>query len=130
MGFLVGAAPDVDPKTFMDRPYLERTKVLSQFWIDYGFGSPKAIMVMYLSKLVLFYGCCGILAATLTSHMSPLHPGQWFDQPIFYEKAVIWTLLLETLGIAGSWGPLAGHMWPFTGGWHYYARKGAPDRGR
>jgi hypothetical protein len=125
MGFLVGAAPDVDPETFMDRPYLERTKVLSQFWIDYGFGSPKAIMVMYLSKIVLFYGCCGILAATLTSHMSPLHPHQWFDQPIFYEKAIIWTVLLEILGIAGSWGPLAGHMWPFTGGWHYYARKGA-----
>jgi hypothetical protein len=125
MGFLVGATPDVDPKTFMDKPYLERTQVLSRFWIENGFGSPKAIMVMYLTKLAVFFGIGGIVVATVTSHMSPLHPHQWFDQPIFYEKAILWTLLLETLGIAGSWGPLAGHMWPFTGGWHYYARLGA-----
>jgi hypothetical protein len=124
MGFLIGVAPEVDPETFMGQPYLERTRVLSKFWIENGFGSPKAIMVMYLSKLVLVFGCGGILAATLTSHLSPWHPGQWFDQPIFYEKAIIWTVLLETLGVAGSWGPLAGHMWPFTGGWHYYARVG------
>jgi hypothetical protein len=125
MGFLVGTVPEVDPETFMDQPYLERTKVLSRFWIENGFGSPKVIMVMYIAKLALFFGCGGILVATLTSHLSPWHPGQWFDQPIFYEKAILWTVLLESLGVAGSWGPLAGHMWPFTGGWHYYGRRGA-----
>jgi len=125
MGFLVGTAPEVDPETFMDQPYLERTKVLSRFWIENGFGSPKAIAVMYVMKLIVFFTGGGILVATLTSHMSPWHPSIWFDQPIFYEKAILWVVLLESLGIAGSWGPLAGHMWPFTGGWHYYSRKGA-----
>jgi hypothetical protein len=125
MGFVTGTAPPVDPETFMEKPYQERTKILSRFWIENGFGSPKAIMVMYLVKLVVFFAGGGILVGTLTSHMSPWHPSQWFDQPIFYEKAILWTVLLESLGVAGSWGPLAGHMWPFTGGWHYYARKGA-----
>jgi hypothetical protein len=123
MGFLTGDVPPVDPQTFTQRPYRERLKTLSQQWVDYGFGSPKAIALMYLLKLVVFFALGGILVGTLTSHLNPLHPGQWFDQPIFYEKAILWTVLLECLGIAGSWGPLAGHMWPFTGGWHYYARR-------
>ena len=31
-------------------------------------------------------------------------------------------MLLETLGLAGSWGPLAGHFKPMTGGFRYWAR--------
>ncbi len=82
----------------MEKPYLERTKVLSRYWIDYGFGSPKAIMVMYLMKLAVFFAGGGIVVATLTSHLNPLHPSAWFDQPIFYEKGILWTVLLECLG--------------------------------
>ena len=71
-------------------------------------------MVMYLLKLVFFYAVGGVLVGTLTSHLNPLHPSAWFYQPIFYEKAVLWTVLLECLGFAGSWGPLAGHFKPMT----------------
>ena len=37
---------------------------------------------------------------------------------------MLWTVLLECLGVAGSWGPLAGHFKPMTGGFRYYARPG------
>ncbi|MGA8718036.1 MAG: DUF3556 domain-containing protein, partial [Solirubrobacteraceae bacterium] len=73
---------------------------------------------------MFFYVVCGVLVGTLTSHLNPLHPSEWFFQPIFYEKAVLWTVLLECLGFAGSWGPLAGHFKPMSGGVHYYARRG------
>jgi hypothetical protein len=43
---------------------------------------------------------------------------------IVYQKLVLWTVLLECLGVAGSWGPLAGHFKPFTAGWRHYARPG------
>lgn len=124
MGFMTGNFPPVDPETFNDQPYRERLKALSRHWVDYGFGSPKVIMVMYIFKLALFFTVGGILVGTLTSHLNPLHPGRWFDQPIFYQKAILWTVLLECLGVAGSWGPLAGHFKPMTGGVHYYARPG------
>ena len=124
MGFMTGNFPPVDPATFMDKPYQERLKTLTRHWVDYGFGSPKVIMVMYLFKLVFFYAVGGILVATLTSHLNPLDPSEWFFEPIFYEKAVLWTVLLECLGFAGSWGPLAGHFKPMSGGVHYYARRG------
>ena len=124
MGFMTGNFPPVDPATFMDKPYQERLKTLTRHWAEYGFGSPKVIMVMYLLKLVFFYVVGGVLVGTLTSHLNPLHPSAWFFQPIFYEKAVLWTVLLECLGFAGSWGPLAGHFKPMSGGVHYYARRG------
>ena len=124
MGFMTGSFPPVEPATFMDKPYQERLKTLTRHWAENGFGSPKVIMVMYLLKLVFFYAVGGVLVGTLTSNLNPLHPSSWFFEPVFYEKAVLWTVLLECLGFAGSWGPLAGHFKPMSGGVHYYARRG------
>jgi hypothetical protein len=124
MPLMTGSFPPVEPETFVQQPYRERLKTLSRHWVDYGFGSPKVIVVMYLLKLVFFFAVGGILVGTLTSHLNPLHPSAWFNQPIFWQKAILWTVLLECLGVAGSWGPLAGHFQPMTGGWHYYGRTG------
>ena len=41
---------------------------------------------------------------------------EWWNQPIVYQKVVLWTVLLEAIGVAGSWGPLAGKVKPMTGG--------------
>jgi Transmembrane protein of unknown function (DUF3556) len=134
MGFMTGNFPPVDPEEFMQRPYRERLKTLSGHWADYGFGSPKVIATIYLFKLAFFFVLGGILVGTLTSHLNPLHPSAWFDEPIFYQKVILWTVLLECLGIAGSWGPLAGHFSPMTAGFRHYARPGTirlppwPDR--
>ncbi|MGX9080043.1 DUF3556 domain-containing protein, partial [Klebsiella pneumoniae] len=49
---------------------------------------------------------------------------QWWNQPIVYQKAIIWTMLLETIGVAGSWGPIAGKFKPMTGGILFWARPG------
>jgi hypothetical protein len=124
MGFMTGNFPEVEPETFLQQPYRERIKTLSRHWAEYGFGSPKVIATMYIFKLVLFFAVGGILVGTLTSHLNPLHPSAWFEQPVFYEKVILWSVLLECLGFAGSWGPLAGHFKPMAGGWHYYARPG------
>jgi Transmembrane protein of unknown function (DUF3556) len=114
--------PPVDPATFMQSPYRERTKALARHWAEYGFGAPKITAVIYIVKLLFFYMLGGVLVATLTSGLDPLHPAEWWKQPIVYQKAVIWTVLLECLHLAGSWGPLAGHFKPMTGGPRYYAR--------
>jgi hypothetical protein len=50
--------------------------------------------------------------------------GGWWDQPIVYQKLVLWTVLLETIDVAGSWGPLAGKTKPMTGGIRFWARPG------
>jgi hypothetical protein len=122
MGLTTADFPPVDPATFMQTPYRERTKTLARHWAEYGFGAPKITGVIYIVKLLFFYVLGGVLVATLTSGLDALHPAEWWNEPIVYQKAVIWTVLLECLHLAGSWGPLAGHFKPMTGGPRYYAR--------
>ena len=134
MGLTTGNFPPVQPAEFMRQPYRERIKLLARHWVDYGFGAPKITGLIYIFKLVFFFALGGVLVATLTSGLDPLHPASWWKQPIVYQKLVLWTVLLECLGVAGSWGPLAGHFKPFTAGWRHYARPGTirlppwPDR--
>ena len=124
MGLTTGNFPPVEPAEFMRQPYRDRTKVLTRHWVDYGFGAPKITGLIYVLKLVFFYALGGVLVATLTSGLDPLDPAAWWDDAIVYQKLVLWTVLLECLGVAGSWGPLAGHFKPFTAGWRHYSRRG------
>lgn len=105
----------------MQTPYLERIKVLSRHWVEYGAGLPKYITLVYVAKLIAFV-VCGVLISTLPSGLDPLDPAAWWDQPIVYEKLVIWTVLVEVLGVGGAWGPLTGHFKPMTGGVRYWVR--------
>ncbi|MDA0159897.1 DUF3556 domain-containing protein [Solirubrobacter ginsenosidimutans] len=122
MPLTTGDFPPVDPATFTQMPYRERLRTLSRHWAEYGFGAPKITMVIYIAKLLFFYVLGGALVATLTSGLDPLHPAAWWDDVVVYQKAVLWTVLLECIGVAGSWGPLAGHFKPMTGGIRYWAR--------
>jgi transmembrane protein DUF3556 len=120
MGLTTGTLPPIEPDTLYDLPYLERIKLLSRHWVEYGFGAPKIVPIIYIVKLLFCYIGGGYLVASATSGLSPLHPTTWWTEPIFYQKLVLWTVLLETLGVGGSWGPMAGHFKPFTAGWRVY----------
>jgi hypothetical protein len=122
MGLTTGNLPPVQPAEFMREPYLERVKVLARHWVEHGFDAPTITIPVYALKLLLLYALGGAAVATLTSGLDTLHPAEWWDAPIVYQKLVLWTVLLESVGIAGSWGPLAGHFEPFTAGWRHYAR--------
>ncbi|MDT7600066.1 MAG: hypothetical protein QOK26_2143, partial [Pseudonocardiales bacterium] len=125
MGFKTGDFPPVDLETFLDKPLLERTKALALHWVEYGFGSPRMIHTIYVAKVLVLYVLIGSFLASWTSGLGPLWDfGSWWSQPIFYQKMVLWTMLLEGLGVAGSWGPLAGKFKPMTGGVVYWARPG------
>jgi uncharacterized membrane protein YkgB len=125
MGFFKPHFPDVEPDTFLRKPLMERGRILAESWAEYGFPSPRMVHAMYILKLIVFYTLGGIIVATLTSGLPAFwHVMQWWNQPIVYQKFILWTVLLETIGVAGSWGPLAGKIKPFTGGIRFWARPG------
>ena len=125
MGFFKPRFPDVDPDEFLRKPLMERGRILTQSWVEYGFPSPRMVHAMYILKLVFFYALGGVVVATVTSGLPAFwHVMQWWNQPIVYQKFILWTVLLETIGVAGSWGPLAGKIKPFTGGIRFWARPG------
>ncbi|WP_280475062.1 DUF3556 domain-containing protein [Nocardia farcinica] len=125
MGFKTGDFPPVDVDTFFDRPLAERMKTLALHWAEYGFGSPRMIHTVYIVKLLVLYALGGVVVATVTSGVGPFWAvGDWWNEPIVYQKLVLWTVLLEAVGVAGSWGPLAGKFKPMTGGILFWARPG------
>ncbi len=125
MGFTQPDLPQVDPGTFMREPLMHRMQVLALHWVERGFGTPRKVHVIYIAKLLMFYILGGVVIATATSRLPAFwHVAHWWNQPVVYEKAVLWTVLLETLGVAGSWGPLAGKFKPMTGGILFWARTG------
>jgi Transmembrane protein of unknown function (DUF3556) len=125
MGFIKPYLPDVDPDTFLKKPLMERMRILAVEWGENGFGAPRMVHTMYIVKLVVFFAIGGITVATLTSGLPAFwHVSQWWNQPIVYQKVILWTVLLESIGIAGSWGPLAGKIKPMTGGILFWMRPG------
>ncbi|HEU4361831.1 MAG TPA: DUF3556 domain-containing protein [Mycobacterium sp.] len=126
MGFITPDYPDVDPDEFLAKPLLERIHILNLDWVDNGFGSPKVLHCIYIAKLLLLYALGGVVIATVTSPGLPAfwHVLGWWNQPIVYQKAILWTVLLEALNLAGAWGPLCGKFKPMTGGFRFWARTG------
>ena len=125
MSFTQHDHPDLDPHEFLRKPLLERLHVMSTNWVERGFGSPYMAHTVYIVKLIFLYIIGGLTVVTLTSGLPAFwHVAQWWNQPIVYQKLVPWTVLLETIGIAGSWGPLAGKVKPMTGGIRFWARPG------
>jgi uncharacterized membrane protein YkgB len=125
MGFTQPTFPAVDPEAFLKKPIMERGRILAVNWVENGFGSPKMVHAIYIAKLIFFYALGGVVVATMTSGLPAFwHVSEWWNLPIVYQKLVLWTVLLETIGVAGSWGPLAGKVKPMTGGIRFWARTG------
>ncbi|HST80257.1 MAG TPA: DUF3556 domain-containing protein [Kineosporiaceae bacterium] len=125
MGFTAGDFPPVDLDTFLEKPLFERTKALALHWVEYGFGSPKLIPTTYVVKVVFLYLLVGSALVTWTSGAGPFWDvSGWWNEPVVYQKLVLWTVFLEALGVAGSWGPIAGKFKPMTGGILFWARPG------
>jgi Transmembrane protein of unknown function (DUF3556) len=101
----------------------ERVKLLTRHWVEHGFGSPKLLPLVYLAKIALLYVALGYFIIKRTSGLTG-HITHDFREPIFYQKAVVWTMLLEALNLGGSWGPLAGKFKPMMGGILFWARPG------
>ncbi|MFD9669701.1 DUF3556 domain-containing protein [Rhodococcus sp. NPDC059968] len=124
MGFKTGTPPPVDPTSFLDRPLSDRLRITATHWAEYGFGGPKFVPLIYILKLLFFYVGIGVSIATLTSGLNVFDVGEWWNEPIVYQKLILWTVLIEAVGLGGSWGPLAGHFKPMTGGILYWLRPG------
>jgi hypothetical protein len=123
VGFTTPNLPAVEPEVFLNQPLMARIKTLVLKWVDYGYGVPRMVHIIYLVKLGVFYMLGGVVVATVTSGLPAFwHVAQWWDAPIVYQKMILWTVLLELLGLAGSWGPLAGKTKPMTGGYRFWAR--------
>jgi hypothetical protein len=125
MGFIAPAPPPVELEEWRQLSHLERIKPLAQDWAINGFGTPYAVFLLYLAKIVL-YALGGLLVISATTRglggLGDL--GSWWTEPIVFEKAVVWTMLWEVLGLGAGSMPLTLRFSPMIGGVLYWLRPG------
>jgi len=117
MGLLDPAPPPFEVSEWRRLSHLERIKPLAQDWALNGFGTPVAVYFLYVFK-VLAYAGLGALLIFATSGWP-----EW-TAPIVFQKAVIWTLLWEVLGLGAGSLPLTLRFSPMIGGFLYWLRPG------
>ena len=124
MGFISFTPPPFDLDEWKAKPHLERIKPLAQDWAVNGFGTPYAVYLLYVVKLVVF--CLGaLLVISTTPGIGGLGDfGDWWTEPIVFQKLVVWTLLWEVLGIGSGSMPLTFRFAPPIGGFLYWLRPG------
>jgi hypothetical protein len=120
MGYRTAELPPVDLDEFATMPFIPRMKMLMLHWVDHGFGTPKQTVTFYAWK-IFFYGLFGLIfAGAFTAGLEFNDIGGWWDEPILYQKLMIWTILMEILGLAATCGPMAFHFDPPIGGVLYW----------
>ena len=83
------------------------------------------MFLLYLAKIAV-YALGGLLAISATTRglggLGDL--GRWWTEPIVFEKAVVWTMLWEVLGLGAGSMPLTLRFSPMIGGVLYWLRPG------
>ncbi len=120
MGYRTAELPPVELDEFEKLPFFQRMKMLQLHWVEQGFGTPKQTSTFYAWK-IFFYGLFGlIVCGAFTAGLEFNDIGGWWDEPILYQKLMVWTILLEILGLAATCGPMAFHFDPPIGGVLYW----------
>jgi hypothetical protein len=117
MGLLDPAPPPFEVAEWRRLPHLQRIKPLAQDWALNGFGTPVAVYFLYVFKVLAYTGLGALLifASSGWPH---------WTEPIVFEKAVIWTMLWEILGLGAGSLPLTLRFSPMVGGFLYWLRQG------
>ncbi|HEY7455973.1 MAG TPA: DUF3556 domain-containing protein [Solirubrobacterales bacterium] len=125
MSFTQPTPPPFEYEDWRRRPHLERIKLLAQDWALNGFGTPTFVYLLYIVKLVLYAGGGLLLISATTPELGGLGElGSWWTEPIVFQKAVIWTMLWEVLGLGAGSLPLTLRFSPMIGGVLYWLRPG------
>ena len=123
MGWFQPTPPPFDLDEWRAKPYLGRLKPVCQDWAVNGFGTPHFIYFLYVFKLVIFSVGAFLLVSLTTPGIGGLGDiGDWWTQPIVFQKLVAWTMLWEVLGLGSGSMPLAFRFSPPIGGCLYWLR--------
>lgn len=124
MGFLDPIAPPYDALEWEKKPFSEKSKMVCRAWALQGYGTPIPVYFVYLIKMALYVAGWWFFC-TFTPGMGDLKSiSQWWLEPVAFQKAILWSMLFEILGLGCGSGPLTGRYMPPIGGFLYFLRPG------
>ncbi|ORW08962.1 DUF3556 domain-containing protein [Mycobacterium kyorinense] len=124
MGFLKPELPQIDMAEWSKGTRSEKIRPMAKHWAEVGFGTPVALHLFYVVKILL-YILGGWLFALATKGIDGFTAvGSWWSEPIVFEKVVLYTMLFEVVGLGCGFGPLNNRFFPPLGSILYWLRPG------
>ncbi len=124
MGLFKPTPPPYEPLEWVKKPLAERAQMVCHAWALQGYGSPIAVYGTYAIKIAAYVGMW-LFFCTFTPGLGEVRTiAQWCLSPIAFQKAILWSLLFEGLGLGCGSGPLTGRYYPPVGGFLYFLRPG------
>jgi hypothetical protein len=122
--FLKPVPPPYDALEWAKKPFSEKSRMVCEAWAMQGYGTPIAVYLVYVLKIALYVwgwaAFCGF-----TPGMGKLSElTSWCFEPLAFQKAIVWSMLFEILGLGCGSGPLTGRYVPPVGGFLYFLRPG------
>ncbi|MDW8251369.1 MAG: DUF3556 domain-containing protein, partial [Myxococcales bacterium] len=124
MGLLDPMPTPYDPLEWAKQSLEERGRMACEAWALQGYGTPLAVFLFYGGKIVFYIGVWALFCATSPALGGPSTIASWWLHPIAFQKAVVWSMLFEVLGLGCGSGPLTGRYLPPFGGFLYFLRPG------
>jgi hypothetical protein len=108
--------PPYDPLVWSKLPFAEKSRMVCQAWALQGYGAPPAVLAVYAFKTFFYVGGWWWFCS--------FTPGIGWLDAIAFQKAILWSMLFESLGFGCGSGPLTGRYFPPLGGFLYFLRPG------
>ncbi|OBF89583.1 hypothetical protein A5790_18865 [Mycobacterium sp. 852002-51152_SCH6134967] len=122
MGFLKQDAPVVDYEEWSKGSRAEKIVPMARHWAEVGFGTPVVLHLFYVVKILLYILGAWLIAISTTGIDGFTNVASWYNEPIVFEKVVLYTMLFEVVGLGCGFGPLNNRFFPPMGSILYWLR--------
>jgi Transmembrane protein of unknown function (DUF3556) len=124
VGLVQPKLPPYDPLDWVKKPLAERARMVCQAWALEGYGTPVGVFAVYALKVVFYVGMWVFFCSLTTDLGGAATIDRWWLAPAAFQKAILWSMLFEGLGLGCGSGPLTGRYFPPVGGFLYFLRPG------
>jgi hypothetical protein len=124
MGFIAPTKPPYDPVEWLKLPFDERSRLVCESWALQGYGTPVSAFLFYALKIALYVGGFVAWCSTSPSLHGLLEHRDVLLAPLAFQKAILWSMLFEILGLGCGSGPLTGRYFPPFGAFLHFLRPG------
>jgi hypothetical protein len=117
--------PPYSVSEVLAQPWPERMRLVSRMWALQVSATPLAVVAMYWVKYVLvFAGGWAFFCSFSRDYPGFASITDWAFSPIAFQKAVVFAIFYESLGLGCSSGPMNARFWPPIGGFLHFLRPG------
>ncbi len=124
MGLIAPTPPPYDPLAWDRLPLPDKLRAVCRAWAMQGYGTPTSVFILYGLKVAAYVGGWMAFCSLSPELGGPSSIARWWAHPVAFEKAIVWSLLFEVLGLGCGSGPLTGRYLPPVGGFLYWLRPG------